>query len=161
LCHLIARVPFTFDASHRPVRPELRRDRLDGDLVIEYEHRSSDDRWTVKARTRTTEFAAALSDMLAGVTPVETGSRCSIGDRVGRALVAPWKWPTGVQPYCANAVGAEGPDCAGHHESHYLVAVPKSLYQRGKGRLSVHGPLSFRICPIPARKKSHATFCLR
>jgi hypothetical protein len=71
----------------------------DGDLVIEYEHQSSDDRWKVTARTRTPhEFAAPLFDMLAGVTPVESGDRRTIGDRVGRALVAPWTLPPGTLP---------------------------------------------------------------
>jgi hypothetical protein len=79
---------------------------VDGELVIEYEHRSSDDRWTVQARTPTPlEFAGSLFDMLAGVTPVETGNRRSLGDRVGRALVAPWKWPPGVQPGAPLPVG--------------------------------------------------------
>ena len=36
--------------------------------------------------------------MLAGITPVESGNRRSFGDRVGRALVAPWKLAPGVQP---------------------------------------------------------------
>lgn len=70
---------------------------LDDELVIEYEHKSTDDRWTVKARTRTLlEFAAPVFDMLAGITPVESGNRRSFDDRVGRALVAPWKLPAGA-----------------------------------------------------------------
>ena len=72
---------------------------LDDELVIEYEHKSTDDRWTVKARTRTLlEFAAPVFDMLAGITPVESGNRRSMDGRVGRALVAPWKLPPGAQP---------------------------------------------------------------
>jgi hypothetical protein len=72
---------------------------LDDELVIEYEHKSTDDRWTVKARMRTLlEFAAPLFDMLAGITPVESGNHRSFDDRIGRALVAPWKLPTGAQP---------------------------------------------------------------
>jgi hypothetical protein len=72
---------------------------LDDELVIEYEHKSSDDRWTVKARTRTLmEFAAPVFDILAGITPVESGSLRSFDDRIGRALVAPWKLPPGAQP---------------------------------------------------------------
>jgi hypothetical protein len=72
---------------------------VDGDLVIEYEHKSSDNRWTVTARTRAPhEFAAPLFDMLAGVIPAESGDRRSFGDRVGRALVAPWTLPPGAMP---------------------------------------------------------------
>ena len=72
---------------------------LDAELVLEYEHKSIDDRWTVKARTRTfMEFAAPVFDMLAGTTPVESGNRRSFDDRVGRAMVAPWKPPPGAQP---------------------------------------------------------------
>jgi hypothetical protein len=71
----------------------------DGDLVIEYEHLSSEDGWKVTARTRTNhESLTPLFDMLAGVTPVESGDRRAIGDRVGRALVAPWTLPPGTQP---------------------------------------------------------------
>jgi len=72
---------------------------LDDELVIEYEHKSTDNRWMVKARTRTLmEFAAPVFDILAGITPVESGSLRSFDDRIGRALVAPWKLPPGVQP---------------------------------------------------------------
>ena len=72
---------------------------LDDELVIEYEHKSTDDRWTVRARTRTLmEFAAPVFDTLAGVTPVESGNRRSFEGRTGRALVAPWKLPAGAQP---------------------------------------------------------------
>jgi hypothetical protein len=72
---------------------------LDAELVIEYEHKSTDDRWTVKARTRAVmEVAAPVFDMLAGVTPVESGNRRSFDNRVGRALIAPWTLPPGVQP---------------------------------------------------------------
>ena len=72
---------------------------LDDELVIEYEHKSTDDRWTVKARTRTLmEFAAPVFDILAGITAVESGNRRSFDDRMGRALIAPWTLPPGVQP---------------------------------------------------------------
>jgi hypothetical protein len=72
---------------------------LDDELVIESEHKSTDDRWTVKARTRTPmEVGAPVFDMLAGITFVESGNRRSFDDRVGRALVAPWKLAPGVQP---------------------------------------------------------------
>ena len=72
---------------------------LDAELVVEYEHKSTGDRWTVKVRTRTLlEVAATVFDMLAGTTPVESGDRRSFDDRVGRGLVAPWTLPPGVQP---------------------------------------------------------------
>ena len=59
---------------------------------------SNDDRWTVKARTRTPmEVMSPVFDLLAGVTPVENGNRRLFDDRVGRALVAPWKLPAGAQ----------------------------------------------------------------
>jgi hypothetical protein len=71
---------------------------LDDELVIEYEHKSTDDRWSVRARTRTSfEFGATVFDMLAGITPVESGNRRSFDGRTGRALVAPWKLPAGAQ----------------------------------------------------------------
>jgi hypothetical protein len=71
---------------------------VDGELVLEYERRSSDDHWTVTARTRTPhDFAASLFDMLAGTTPVEAPPWRSSADRVGRAFVAPWKLPPGAQ----------------------------------------------------------------
>jgi hypothetical protein len=71
---------------------------LDDELVIEYEHKSTDDRWTVRARTRTPfEFGATVFDMLAGITPVEGGNRRSFDGRIGRALVAPWELPAGAQ----------------------------------------------------------------
>jgi hypothetical protein len=70
---------------------------LDAELVIEYEHKSTDDRWTVRARTRThLEFAAPVFDMLSGITPVESGNRRSFDGRMGRALVAPWTLPPGA-----------------------------------------------------------------
>jgi hypothetical protein len=71
---------------------------LDGELVVEYEKRSTDDRWTAKTRTRTAmEVAAPVFDMLAGVTASESGGRRQIGDRAARGLVAPWKLPPAVQ----------------------------------------------------------------
>ena len=72
---------------------------LEDELVIEYEHRSTDNRWTAKARTRSPmEILAPVFDMLAGTAPVETGDRWQIDDRMARALVAPWKLPAGAQP---------------------------------------------------------------
>lgn len=81
-------------------RPARRCDRsaADGELVIEY--RNEDERgWTAKARTRTpTELAAPVFDILTGVVAVENGAMKTIGDRQGRAFVAPWKPPAGSQP---------------------------------------------------------------
>jgi hypothetical protein len=71
---------------------------LENELVIEYEHKSTDDRWTVKARTRTPfELGATVFDMLAGITALESGNRRSFDGRTARALVAPWNLPAGAQ----------------------------------------------------------------
>ena len=71
---------------------------LSEELVIEYEHKSSDSRWTVKARRRARiePFAPAF-DLLTGDVALESGGRRAFEDRVGRALVAPWKPPAGTQ----------------------------------------------------------------
>jgi hypothetical protein len=85
-------VTFT-DYTGRPAR-SCEGAALEGELVIEYERRSTDDRWTVKARTRTVhELAAPVFDMLAGTTSAQSGERRSIDGRVARALVAPWVRP--------------------------------------------------------------------
>jgi hypothetical protein len=69
------------------------------ELVIEYEHKSTDNQWTVRARTRhRAEPLSPAFDILAGAVNVESGERRSFEDRVGRALVAPWKLPAGAQP---------------------------------------------------------------
>ena len=89
---------------------------LDDELVIEYEHKSTDDRWTAKVRRRTLmEIAAPVFDMLTGITPVESGDRRSFDDRTGRALVAPWKLPPGAQ--------AGGPLPAGATQSIWIDTV--------------------------------------
>ena len=68
---------------------------LDGELVIEYEHRSDTDRWTVKARRETMhEFAGALFDVLSGSSPIESGDRRQIGDRETRALRSAFRPPS-------------------------------------------------------------------
>ena len=72
---------------------------LGAELVIEYEHRSTDDRWTVKARARTdAEVLAPVFDMLTGVIPLESGSIARVGDRTARALTGPWRLPPGAIP---------------------------------------------------------------
>ena len=68
---------------------------IDGELVIEYEHRSDTDRWTVKARRATMhEFAGALFDVLSGSSPIESGERRRIGDRETRALRSAFRPPS-------------------------------------------------------------------
>jgi hypothetical protein len=70
---------------------------LSEELVIEYEHKSTDSRWTVKARRRErNEALAPVFDLLTGNVALESGSRRAFEDRVGRALVAPWKPPDGA-----------------------------------------------------------------
>jgi hypothetical protein len=65
---------------------------LEGELVLEYEHRSSDTRWTVRARTRTVhELAATVFDMLTGEIPVESGDRGQVSGRSARAFTAPFE----------------------------------------------------------------------
>jgi hypothetical protein len=77
---------------------------LKEELVIEYERRSVDDRWNAKARAATSrEVGMPVFDILAGATKVELGGTRSFGDRVGRALVAPWTLPAG-------AIGGPVPD---------------------------------------------------
>lgn len=72
---------------------------LGGELVIEYEHTSTDDRWTASARTRTaSEVLAPVFDMLAGVIPLESGSIARVGDHTARALTGPWRLPPGAIP---------------------------------------------------------------
>jgi hypothetical protein len=71
---------------------------LEGELVIEYEHRATDNQWSVTGRTRSPmEPLSPPFDMLDGTTAVQTGDWRQIGDRMTRALVAPWKLPAGVQ----------------------------------------------------------------
>ena len=71
---------------------------LSEELVIEYEHKSTEGRWTAKARRRERiEPLAPVFELLTGRVSVESGSRRSFEDRVGRALVAPWKPPDGAQ----------------------------------------------------------------
>jgi len=72
---------------------------LGAELVIEYEHKSTDDRWTATARTRTaTEIFAPIFEMLTGDIPTESGEITRIGDHAARALVAAFKLPPGAIP---------------------------------------------------------------
>jgi hypothetical protein len=71
---------------------------LNDHLVIEYEHRSTDNRWTARARTRAfDEPLSPVFDILSGSTPATSGDRRSFDDRTARALAAPWKPPAGAQ----------------------------------------------------------------
>jgi hypothetical protein len=68
------------------------------ELVLEYERRSGEDRWSVKARVRQpVEPLWPAFDILAGDVPVEGGDRRAFDLRTGRALVAPWTLPAGAQ----------------------------------------------------------------
>jgi hypothetical protein len=70
---------------------------LKEELVIEYERKSTDDRWNTKARTATSrEMGFPVFDMLAGAKTIELGGIRLFGDRVGRALVTPWTLPEGA-----------------------------------------------------------------
>jgi hypothetical protein len=82
-------------------RPAKRCDGTDlsDELVIEYEHKSTDDRWTAKARARTSaELLAPVFDMLTGVIPLESGSVARVGEHTARALTGPWRLPPGAIP---------------------------------------------------------------
>jgi hypothetical protein len=72
---------------------------LGDELVVEYEHKSTDGRWTARARARTaSELLAPVFDMLTGVIPLESGAIARVGDHTARALVGPWKPPPGAIP---------------------------------------------------------------
>jgi hypothetical protein len=69
---------------------------IEGELVIEYEHRS-DKGWTVTARTRTDhDVLSPVFKMLAGAMALEAGVRREIDGRAARALVAPYELPSGA-----------------------------------------------------------------
>jgi hypothetical protein len=64
---------------------------IDGELILQYEHRSTDNRWTVQARTRrAVEELSPPFDMLAGMMTLELGERRQVNGRPARALVAPF-----------------------------------------------------------------------
>jgi len=70
-----------------------------GEMVIEYEHKSSTNAWTATARAQTTLGVRApgyapLFNMLMGTTPATSGERTQLGDRPARAFVARWTPPT-------------------------------------------------------------------
>ena len=72
---------------------------LGGELVVEYEHTSTDDRWTATARTRTaSEIFTPVFDLLTGVIPTESGDIARVGDHTARALVGAFRLPPGAIP---------------------------------------------------------------
>lgn len=70
---------------------------LNDELVIEYEQNGTDQQWTVRSRTRSViEPLAPAFDILTGSVTVESGDRRAFENRIGRALVAPWQLPAGL-----------------------------------------------------------------
>jgi len=71
---------------------------LGAELVIEYEHRSTDNRWTATARTRTDhEVLLPIFRMLSGETSIESGAIGRIDNHAARAFTGPLTLPTGAQ----------------------------------------------------------------
>jgi hypothetical protein len=67
---------------------------IEGELVIEYEHRAPPGAWTAKARTRSTmEVGGPIFEMLSGAIAMESVGFRAFGDRQGRAFSAAWKPP--------------------------------------------------------------------
>ena len=101
---------------------------LNDELVIEYERKSTNQRWTVKARTRTlVEPFSPVFDYNQAV--VDSGNRRSFEERVGRALVAPWSPP--VEPQ------SDGPRPTGARRSLWIDIVstlPLLLVRLGAGQ---------------------------
>ena len=119
---------------------------LNDELVIEYEHKSTDQRWTVKARTRTLcEPFSPVFDYNQAV--VDSGNRRSFEDRVGRALVAPWSPP--VEPQ------SDGPRPTGARQSLWIdiVSTLPLLWSVSvpAGRSGAHRPCWTTAC------RSHMT----
>jgi hypothetical protein len=73
---------------------------LDRELVIEYEQRSTDTRWTAKARARAShEPLSPVFEMLDGTTsPETTQERRQISGRSARALVSEWRRTSDTVP---------------------------------------------------------------
>lgn len=70
---------------------------LGAELVLQYEHKSTDKGWTATARTRTDrEILLPIFNMLAGETPMESGTIARIDNRTARAFTAPWTLPSGA-----------------------------------------------------------------
>jgi hypothetical protein len=122
---------------------------LNDELVLEYEHKSTDAQWTVKARTRMLlEPLSPAFDILSGDAPAEGGSQRTFEDRVGRALVAPWKLPAGAEsggPLPAGARQALWIDIVSMLPLRWSISVPVTP-DRGSPAVSEVG-LSFAYEP--------------
>jgi hypothetical protein len=71
---------------------------LGAELVIEYEHKSTDNRWTASARARNDhELLLPIFNMLSGETTMESGAIARIDNRTTRAFTAPWTLPSGAR----------------------------------------------------------------
>lgn len=68
-----------------------------GELVVEYEHYQSTNSWIVSARAKTPPGLGPgytpVFDLLRGATPLVSGERRQIGNRLARAFFAPWTPP--------------------------------------------------------------------
>jgi hypothetical protein len=79
--------------THQPAR-RCDGSPQSGDLIVEYEHRSSTNAWTARARaTSAHPTLAPLFQMLSGAMTLASGERRPIDGRSARALVAPWTPP--------------------------------------------------------------------
>ena len=128
-----------------------------GELVIEYEHRSSTNAWTVIARAQTTPGVRApgapLFEMLRGATPVTSGNRQQIGGRWARAFVAPWT-PPGETPQVEltgdpfpNVVGDPAPNDATETlwiDAESLLPVRWETSKRGYGFVLSYEPIDLQ-----------------
>ncbi len=71
----------------------------DGELVIVYEHRSTDDQWTASAHARgAIEPLSPVFDMLDGTIAAQAGALRDMNGRTARALAAPWALHAGARP---------------------------------------------------------------
>jgi hypothetical protein len=122
---------------------------IEGDLIIEYERRSTASQWTATARTRTPmEILAPPFDMLAGTINLEIGDRRQIGERMARAFIAPWRLPPGAQaggPLPAGIVQSLWIDVASLLPLRWSISVP-AMPERGAPAIPDYG-LSFTYDP--------------
>ena len=118
---------------------------LGDELVVEYQHKSVDDRWSATARTSTPhEMLKPLFDMLTGGMLVESGDRRQFADRVGRSFVAPWTPPADALPAAPLPAGVRQSlwiDVDSLLPLRWSIAFPASL-ERGTPALPDYG-LSF------------------
>jgi hypothetical protein len=122
---------------------------LQGELIIEYEHRSTSSQWTATARTRTTmEILSPPFDLLAGATDLEIGDRRRVDDRMARAFTAPWRLPPGAQaggPLPAGVTQSLWIDIASLLPLRWSISVP-AMPERGMPAIPDYG-LSFTYDP--------------